>query len=297
MAPLEAIDSDGGFRETNVAYALDRAGFLASGRLILQSYLWAEVTGSAIHPRILADIAGALTDAGGGVEVNVADVGTGTGTWALGVAGLSGVRGISKFRVHGFDISDEQFPPSYILPDNVQLSVGDALAQVPDQLHGSFDIVHVAHFAGVRALGEDPSPVLEHAVALLKPGGWIQWDEWARDVEVVGLAPSPHCDAALGVSAKVFPQWLNDLAGYISRHGFVDSVRQDFRPSNTLLPGLTALWFMTAEEVVKIGFEDPTQSMMLRMLMAAHGETKSAGIRAMLRMCPSSVTGKKMSAV
>lgn len=148
-------------------------------------------------------------------------------TWALDVAGLSGVNGIDKFRVHGFDISDEQFPPAHILPNNAQLSVGDALADVPEELRGTFDIVHIAHFAGVRALGDDPSPVIRHALALLstaslplikdplltlpfsEPGGWVQWDEWAREVEVVRLAPSPHCDTALGVSAKIFPQYVH----------------------------------------------------------------------------------------
>jgi len=87
--------------------------------------------------------------------------------WALDLASLSGIHGIAKFRVHGFDISDEQFPPAHILPDNVQLSVGDALGDAPEELRGCFDIVHIAHFAGVRALGDDPSPAIEHALALL----------------------------------------------------------------------------------------------------------------------------------
>ena len=87
--------------------------------------------------------------------------------WALDLACLSSIHGIAKFKVHGFDISDEQFPSPHILPNNVQLSVGDALRGVPEELHGCFDIVHIAHFAGVRALGDDPSPAIEHALALL----------------------------------------------------------------------------------------------------------------------------------
>ncbi|KAK5659856.1 hypothetical protein OQA88_13319 [Cercophora sp. LCS_1] len=295
MSPLQPANPDG-FHEADVAYALDRAGYSASGRLTFQHYLWKDATGSPIHPDVLSDVGTGLGDTGAEVEVQVADVGTGTGVWALDVARLSGVTGIAKFKVHGFDISDEQFPPAHILPDNVQLSVADALGDVPDSLRGRFDIVHVAHFAGVRALGDDPSPVIKHALALLKPGGWIQWDEWAREVEVVRLSPSPHCDAALGVSAKIFPQWLHDLAGHLSKHGLVQSIRQDFQPSNFLLPGLTALWYMTAEEVVKVGFEEPTRSMMMKMILSAHAETKSLDIRAMFRMCPSSVMGKKPAA-
>jgi SAM-dependent methyltransferase len=295
MAPEAAANPDA-FHETDVAYALDRAGYSASGRLMFQHYLWKDATGCLIHPSILSDVGGGGVgpkSSGGEVEVRVADVGAGTGAWALDVAALSGVDGIDRFSVHGFDISDEQLPPAHILPENVRLSVGDALADVPDELHGTFDIVHVAHFAGVRALGDDPGPVIRHALALLRPGGWIQWDEWAREVEVVRLSPSPHCDTALGVSARIFPPWLHDIAGHLSRHGVVQSARHDFHPRNTLLPGLTALWYMTAEEVVKIGFEEPTRSTMTQMLLAAHKETKGHKIRAMFRMCPSSVVGRK----
>jgi len=90
-----------------------------------------------------------------------------TSAWSLDVARLLDIHGINRFRVHGFDISDEQFPPAHILPDNLKLSVADALGSVPENLRGSFDIVHIAHFAGVRALGEDPGPVIQYALALL----------------------------------------------------------------------------------------------------------------------------------
>ncbi|KAK3349645.1 hypothetical protein B0T25DRAFT_247331 [Lasiosphaeria hispida] len=216
------------FHHAQTAYALDRSGYTASGRLVFQHYLWKDVTGALIHPHILEDLgvslAGEALESGRHVELRVADIGTGTGVWALDVARLPSAHGSNKkFSVHGFDISDEQFPPGHVLPENVQLSVSDALSVPPESLHGTFDIVHVAHFAGVRALGEDPAPVIDHALALLKPGGWIQWDEWARDehggVELMRLAPSPRCDWALDVSSKIFPKWLLDIAGHLSKHG------------------------------------------------------------------------------
>lgn len=149
----------------------------------------------------------------------------------MDIARQSGAQGI-QFKVHGFDISHDQFPPTHVLPSNCQLSVSDALATPPAEFHGTFDVVHIAHFACVRALGEDPSPVIDHALALLsgsvstpyslrssadqsghvEPGGWIQWDEWARDeagkVPLVKLAASPQCDWALDVSSKIFPEYV-----------------------------------------------------------------------------------------
>ncbi|KAK0629351.1 S-adenosyl-L-methionine-dependent methyltransferase [Bombardia bombarda] len=290
------------FQKTEVPYALDRTGYAASGRLAFQHYLWKDVTGSLIHPDILADLRTLPTvhAADGDVQLNVADVGTGTGAWALDVARLSGTQGL-KFNVHGFDISDDQFPPRHLLPQNVQFSVSDALAPPPGALHGTFDIVHIAHFACVRALGEDPSPAMKHAIALLKPGGWIQWDEWARDetgkVAMVRLAPSPRCDWALDVSSKIFPRWLLDIAGHLSNNGFEDAARHDFEPRNDLLPGLTLMWYLTADEVVRFGFEEPTKSMFLDALSAAYAETRDDSIRAMFKLCPSSVIGKKPAGV
>ena len=79
----------------------------------------------------------------------------------------------------------------------------------------------------------------------------------------------------------------------MSKHGFVEPAQHDFKPNNSFLPGLTALWYMTAEEVVKIGFEEPTRSMMMKMLLSAYSEAKNPEIRAMFRMCPSSVISKK----
>lgn len=78
----------------------------------------------------------------------------------------AGVTGF-KFDVHGFDISNEQYPPSHILPDNLKLSIADALVTPPEELHGTFDIVHVAQFACVRPLHEDPGAAIDHVLALL----------------------------------------------------------------------------------------------------------------------------------
>lgn len=87
-------------------------------------------------------------------------------TWTLEVAQGIGMPGI-RFNVHGFDISDDQFPSGNILPSNCQLSLGDAVVAPPEALRGTFDIVHVSQFACVRPLHEDPGATIEHAMALL----------------------------------------------------------------------------------------------------------------------------------
>ncbi len=53
------------------------------------------------------------------------------------------------------------------------------------------------------------------------------------------------------------------------------------------------IWYLTAEEMVQFGFEEPTKSAFMQALAAAYAETKDTQIRAMFKLCPSSVVGKK----
>lgn len=46
--------------------------------------------------------------------------------------------------LHGFDISDAQFPPAHWLPENVKLHLQDAFADCwPVKWHGRFDVVNI----------------------------------------------------------------------------------------------------------------------------------------------------------
>lgn len=286
------------FNETDTAYALDRSGYTASGRLFFQHCMFKDVTGSVINPRILTDLRKSAGAQDGDAELRVADIGTGNAAWAQDVARGVGMDGFN-FDVHGFDISDEQYPPSHILPDNLKLSIADALVAPPEELHGKFDIVHVAQFACVRPLHEDPGAAIDHALALLKPGGWLQWDEWARDtnnhVGMTKLAPAPRCEWALGVASKVFPEWLieSNFADHLSKHGFAGVSQFKYEPRPDQLPALTMLWFLTGDELVRFGYEEPTKSLFLDALAGAFCEYKDPSIQAMFKTAASSVIGKK----
>ncbi|KAL8776594.1 MAG: hypothetical protein Q9213_008210 [Squamulea squamosa] len=76
----------------------------------------------------------------------------------------------------GFDLSDAQFPHSGWLPKNVALGTIDIFKPVPEPLCGQYDVVHVGLLVLVVEKG-DPLPVLDSLLALLKPGGYLQWDD------------------------------------------------------------------------------------------------------------------------
>jgi hypothetical protein len=154
--------------------------------LLLQHYLWREATGYLIHPEILRD----LTKRSEGIStLSIADLGTGTGyvrppkptnfntrdnntnlesnrSWVFDVLKAPETKNLN-ITVHGFDISDDQFAPEFLWPENCKFSTSDALAEPPSQLHGQYDIVHIRLFACVRTLGDDPSAVMSHAMKLL----------------------------------------------------------------------------------------------------------------------------------
>lgn len=80
-------------------------------------------------------------------------------------------------QLDGIDISLSQCPPPAWLPQNVTLRRIDVFGTVPDHLINYYDVIHIRHFVCVVKSNE-PMPLLRNLLAMLKPGGWIQWDEW-----------------------------------------------------------------------------------------------------------------------
>ena len=124
--------------------------------------------GFTIHPRILSS----LPDA-----PNVADIGTGTGIWLLDIE-----KSHPSASMHGFDVSSEQLLYPESGRDNLKFSIADVRQPLSSELHGTFDLVHVRLL--VFALKQEDWPTcVRNLKQLLKPGGWLQWEE---------IDPSPY---------------------------------------------------------------------------------------------------------
>ncbi|PVH95576.1 hypothetical protein DM02DRAFT_689914 [Periconia macrospinosa] len=102
---------------------------------------------------------------------HVADIGTGTGIFLCRIHDLypGGV-------LDGFDISGLQFRSKDALPPNVTLSILDIKQPVPAELKRRYDLVHV-RMLGAAILPKEWRSVVKNATELLKPGGWLQWEE------------------------------------------------------------------------------------------------------------------------
>ncbi|KAK5125604.1 hypothetical protein LTR85_011878 [Meristemomyces frigidus] len=151
--------------DVNDDYVLTRDA-AASARLNLSHYIWLASFGYNLHPRIEDAIEGKE-------RLKLADIGTGTGIWLLDMANELP----RSSQLDGIDISFGQCPPEAWLPKNVDLHQLDVFDEVPDDMLERYNVIHVRHFVCV-VKGNDPAPLLRNLLRMLKPGGWLQWDEW-----------------------------------------------------------------------------------------------------------------------
>ena len=79
----------------------------------------------------------------------------------------------AEFR--GFDITASNFPATAFLPKNVTLKVHDVFQDVPSDLEGSFDFIHLRAMA--TPVHGKPARLLHGIWKMLKPGGFVQWEE------------------------------------------------------------------------------------------------------------------------
>jgi SAM-dependent methyltransferase len=118
----------------------------------------------------------------------VCDVGTGTGIWLEEVANELRSHGNMNFKFTGFDISPKQFPKTssprfnYVEWDMTKL--------VPEEYREQFDVVHVRLLLVVLTLDQYQT-VVTNLVSLLKPGRYLQWDDFDYGDDVERVYPPP----------------------------------------------------------------------------------------------------------
>ncbi|KAI9701313.1 MAG: hypothetical protein M1820_006535 [Bogoriella megaspora] len=177
----------------------------AAVRLYLQHWICQYQMGFLLHPSIPT----------GRTDLKVLDIACGTGVWLVDLS-----RSLPHAQLDGFDISDAHFPTQAELPSNVHLQVQDALKPVPKELLGKYDIVHVGRIS-MFVRNENPTPIVQNFLAMLKPGGFLQWDEldsggmnaksFSNDTHYVHFAEIIVYFRAWLAAQKCTSQWLNEL--------------------------------------------------------------------------------------
>ena len=113
--------------------------------------------------------------------------------WLVEVAEAHG----NQIQLDGFDISSAHFPPKHELPENVTLRTLDIFQDIPTDLQGQYDIVHMARI-GLFVQPSNLDLLLTNVKRLLskyraselcpgtkyyslEPGGYLQWEEFDID--------------------------------------------------------------------------------------------------------------------
>ncbi|KAJ0312307.1 hypothetical protein COL516b_001383 [Colletotrichum fioriniae] len=118
----------------------------------------------------------------------VAEIATGTGIWLRDMAKLLP----STAELRGIDMDTTKFPPPTDLPPNISLLHQNALNPYPEEMYGSFDMVHI-RLIGSGMRKEDWKTLAANAFTLLRPGGYIHWEE-AGDTSWKCVPPSHAFD-------------------------------------------------------------------------------------------------------
>ncbi|KAK1623656.1 hypothetical protein BDP81DRAFT_331861 [Colletotrichum phormii] len=98
----------------------------------------------------------------------------------------------SSAELRGINMDTTKFPPPSTLPPNISLLQHNALKSFPEEMRGSFDMVHI-RLIGSGMRKEDWKTLATNAFTLLLPGGYIHWEE-AGDTSWKYVPPSHAFD-------------------------------------------------------------------------------------------------------
>ncbi|KAB8258652.1 S-adenosyl-L-methionine-dependent methyltransferase [Aspergillus pseudonomiae] len=201
-------------------YVLTR-DYLDNNRVNLHHYLSVELFGYHTHPDIHTS----------DPNLKVADVGTGTGIWLTDLAR----RLPQTVQLDGIDITFEATPPAEWLPSNVRTLVWDVKTDPPEDLVGIYDIVHIRLLTLVL-LEEEVDSVIARVLRLLKPGGYLQWDEADMNSwHILKTNPNNQSDALetlfklnQGQDKRLSPTYVPSFASRFEAAGF-ENVKSEAR--------------------------------------------------------------------
>lgn len=236
---------------TGQGYILNRnRSHAAASRLNVQFYLWKSVLKYNIHPSISAALPEAPV---------IAEVAAGTCVWLMDVA-----REVPKAQLDGLDYNLRQAPPQEWLPPNTTKRHWNIFDDVPDDLVGKYDYVHTRLLVLVVE-NQDPRPVIHNLRKLLKPGGFLQWDEIdAVNVHIKKIDSKQDTPAMDQLKVWAWGDgrygWTVELSQLLAQGGFENATADFIGDPPELARAFTEVNLLVVEEfaegLAKLGKKD-----------------------------------------
>ncbi|KAI0546391.1 S-adenosyl-L-methionine-dependent methyltransferase [Xylaria curta] len=254
--------------------------FRSSARLHLQHMLCQNTLGFLLEPHISQSVSSRSTD-----SLKIADLACGNGIWLTDLS-----HELPTATLHGFDINEIVFPSPSFLPPSVTMKKRDILSRpLAPEMTGVYDIIHVRSFLSLIH-DENTTPFLSTVLAMLKPGGWLQWEELRSDFIIEPASPDLATDACKSLSRilrhisdrdGMTQDLVTRLDDHLVKHGFeeVHMVRSATRKQDykAWTDDMLMIW-----EAVEIYFpsrtDDPhapvTREVWMETFVKAIGETE-----------------------
>ncbi|KAK7985488.1 hypothetical protein PG996_005271 [Apiospora saccharicola] len=212
-------------------WAAPARDYRSSARLHLQHFLCQRTVGHLLSPKPPQEDSSPL---------RVADLGCGNGAWLSNLHDEFVKTGVSGIQLDGYDINSVHFPAPEFLPSAICLKQLDVLQPPEPELTGVYDVVHVRAFASTLAQ-TGVAPLLTTVLALLKPGGYFQWEEAKVDKFLIeSPADDISSEACTAISQLLKPgqdaargphhdcAFVDRLDQVVLDHGFDDVLLKAF---------------------------------------------------------------------
>jgi hypothetical protein len=239
--------------DPSVYWSAPFKNFRGSARLHLQHLLWQNTIGFLLESHIQSSVADVK-------RLKIADIACGNAVWLIDMEREMSGKNISV-QLDGYDINEVAFPQPAFLPDSITLKKLDVLARpLPEELVGAYDIVHIRAFSSI-IFNCNTTPLLSTALAMLKPGGWLQWEENAADFVVEAASPglsTTVCDTMAGIlkaggDAHGFDRsFLKELDRHLSENGFQEVQGKEYINRKQDYKGWTEDFLMVWEDVTSL---------------------------------------------
>jgi len=255
-----------------LGYVLDDRSHAAACRLNLQHYLWKDALEFNLHPSISF-----------GEDFVVADVAAGTGAWLIDIA-----RQFPNAKLEGFDIDLDQAPHENWLPSNVKIRYWNIFEDVPSDLIEKYDVVHVRLLVLVIEPGNH-GVVIRNLLKLLKPGGYLQWDELdcvnmcVKQADPTNPVPAPALEQLREMSyANGRYNWTLKLPEFLMGEGFQDAKIDYFGDHKDLVRAFNEQHLFTMElfalTLVKAGKKEAAEKFFQIIREGYQESTKGAAL-------------------
>ncbi|KAL3430398.1 hypothetical protein BDV09DRAFT_178619 [Aspergillus tetrazonus] len=220
---MSAASSNAEAQDASKYWVAPARNFRTSARLHLQHFLFQNTIGFLLEPAVDKAVTASSQ------PLKIADLACGNGVWLTELHSHLAKNNISV-QLDGFDINPVNFPNPAFLPASVTFRQLDILANpLPTELLGVYDIVHIRAFGSI-ILDSKLAPILTAAFELLKPGGFIQWEETRGDRWIVE-SPSAQvsttaCDSIVQIllggmqQRRIQNDWIDALDTHLNQFGF-----------------------------------------------------------------------------